>query len=206
MKVLKFGGTSVGSVDSILNLKRIVEAADEPVVVVVSALGGITDKLIHTSHLAVSGDPAYLASYTEMVGRHHEMIGAVIPEGPARTELLTTVDELLGQLKSIYQGVFLIGDLSEKTSCAIVSYGERISSRIVATLIRDARWYDSLSFIKTKRKQGKNLYSNTISGIPPLRPPSTSLPFNISHEKSSIGFLATKKFPARCVSCAKFTA
>jgi len=163
MKVLKFGGTSVGSVDSILNLKRIVEAADEPVVVVVSALGGITDKLIHTSHLAVSGDPAYLASYTEMVGRHHEMIGAVIPEGPTRTELLTTVDELLGQLKSIYQGVFLIGDLSEKTSCAIVSYGERISSRIVATLIRDAHWYDSLSFIKTKRKQGKNLYSNTIS-------------------------------------------
>ena len=59
MKVLKFGGTSVGSVESILNVKRIVEAEQEPVVVVVSALGGITDKLIKTSRLAVAGDLAY---------------------------------------------------------------------------------------------------------------------------------------------------
>ncbi|MBO7569612.1 MAG: hypothetical protein J6T11_04605, partial [Bacteroidaceae bacterium] len=71
MKVLKFGGTSVGSVESILNLKKIVEGQQEPVVVVVSALGGITDKLINTSKLAVAGDAAYLTSYEEMVERHH---------------------------------------------------------------------------------------------------------------------------------------
>ena len=76
---------------------------------------------------------------------------------------MATVDNLLEQLKSIYQGVYLIGDLSEKTSNAIVSYGERISSNIVATLIEDAQWYNSLEFIKTKKKQGKNLFSNTIS-------------------------------------------
>ena len=163
MKVLKFGGTSVGSVESILNLKHIAQSADQPVVVVVSALGGITDKLITTSRLAEAGDPAYLAQYGEMVGRHHEMIEAVIPQGPARTALLTEVDSLLEELRSIYQGVFLIRDLSEKTSCAIVSYGERISSRIVATLIEGACWKNSLDFIKTKRKQGKNLFSNTIS-------------------------------------------
>ena len=59
MKVLKFGGTSVGSVESILSVKKIVEAEEEPVVVVVSALGRITDKLIKTSKLALAGDLSY---------------------------------------------------------------------------------------------------------------------------------------------------
>lgn len=156
MKVLKFGGTSVGSVESILNVKKIVEAADEPVVVVVSALGGITDKLIGTSKLAQEGDISYLDSYKEMVERHHEMIDAIIPDPVKKTALLAVVDELLADLKSIYQGVYLIKDLSEKTSNAIVSYGERISSNIVATLVEGAKWFDSLSFIKTEKKQRAN--------------------------------------------------
>lgn len=156
MKVLKFGGTSVGSVESILNVKKIVEAADEPVVVVVSALGGITDKLIGTSKLAQEGDISYLDSYKEMVERHHMMIDAIIPDPAKKTALLAVVDELLADLKSIYQGVYLIKDLSEKTSNAIVSYGERISSNIVATLVEGAKWFDSLSFIKTEKKQRAN--------------------------------------------------
>ncbi len=163
MKVLKFGGTSVGSVESILNLKNIVEGQQEPVVVVVSALGGITDKLINTSKLAVAGDATYLTSYEEMVERHHQMIDAIITDTKKKDTLLATVDDLLGQLKSIYQGVFLIGDLSEKTSNVIVSYGERISSNIVAALIEGAKWYNSLEFIKTKHKQGRNLFSNSVS-------------------------------------------
>ena len=163
MKVLKFGGTSVGSVESILHLKKIVEGQQEPVVVVVSALGGITDKLINTSKLAVAGDATYLTSYEEMVERHHQMIDAIITDTKKKDTLLATVDDLLGQLKSIYQGVFLIGDLSEKTSNVIVSYGERISSNIVAALIEGAKWYNSLEFIKTKHKQGRNLFSNSVS-------------------------------------------
>ena len=163
MKVLKFGGTSVGSVESILNLKKIVEGQKEPVVVIVSALGGITDKLIGTSKLAVAGDAAYLTAYEEMVERHHQMIDAIITDTTKKTTLLAIVDELLGQLKSIYQGVYLIGDLSEKTSNVIVSYGERISSNIVATLIENAKWYNSLEFIKTKHKEGRNLFSNSVS-------------------------------------------
>ena len=163
MKVLKFGGTSVGSVESILNLKKIVEGQKEPVVVIVSALGGITDKLIGTSKLAMAGDAAYLTAYEEMVERHHQMIDAIITDTTKKTTLLATVDELLGQLKSIYQGVYLIGDLSEKTSNVIVSYGERISSNIVATLIENAKWYNSLEFIKTKHKEGRDLFSNSVS-------------------------------------------
>ena len=163
MKVLKFGGSSVGSAESILSVKRIVEAQTEPVIVVVSALGGITDQLIRTSQLAVSGDVAYLTSYAEMAQRHHTMIDAVIPAGAGRDTLIRVVDGLLEELRSIFQGVYLIRDLSPKTQAAIVSYGERLSSQIVATLIRDAKWFDSREFIKTEVKGGRSLLASELT-------------------------------------------
>ena len=143
MKVMKFGGTSVGSVNSILSVKQIVEAVEEPVIVVVSALGGITDKLINTSQMAANGDSAYEKEYREIVNRHIEMVYTVIPAGNERTVLLDKVNELLSELKDIFQGIYLIKDLSSKTSATIVSYGERLSSIIVASLIKGAVWYDS---------------------------------------------------------------
>lgn len=157
MKVLKFGGTSVGSVESILSVKRIVERQTEPVVVVVSALGGITDQLLNTAQLAVQGNAAYREQYEQMVDRHHKMIDAVIPDVDVQLALLPVVDGLLDELKSIYQGVYLIRDLSEKTLNTIVSYGERLSSQIVARLIDGAEWKNSLQFIRTEKKAGKNL-------------------------------------------------
>ena len=163
MKVLKFGGSSVGSIDSILSVKRIVEGQSEPVIVVVSALGGITDELIRTAHLAVDGDVAYLTSFAEIAERHHTLIDAVIPKGNQRTALIHTVDSLLDELRSIYQGVYLIRDLSPKTLAAIVSYGERLSSKIVATLISDAQWYDSRDFIKTEVKGGRSLLASELT-------------------------------------------
>ncbi|MBR4129438.1 MAG: bifunctional aspartate kinase/homoserine dehydrogenase I [Bacteroidaceae bacterium] len=156
MKVLKFGGTSVGSVESILSVKQIVEKQEEPVIVVVSALGGVTDKLIKTSQMAVEGDCAYQQSFEEIKARHEEMIDGIIPAGEKREKLLAVVGELLDELRSIYQGVYLIRDLSPKTQAAIVSYGERISSQIVATLIDGAKWFDSRESIKTEFKAGKN--------------------------------------------------
>ena len=156
MKVMKFGGTSVGSAESILSVKRIVERQTEPVIVVVSALGGITDKLIRTSQMAVEGDALYQMSFDEIKVRHEEMINAIIPAGEKRNKLMTVVGGLLEELRSIYQGVYLIHDLSAKTQAAIVSYGERISSQIVATLIEGAEWFDSREFIKTEFKAGKN--------------------------------------------------
>lgn len=159
MKVLKFGGTSVGSVKSILSLKQIVEneAKKQPVVIVVSALGGITDKLLATSQLALKGDEAWKEEFEAMVSRHHKMIDTIITDTKAREDLFNKVDALLEQLRSIYFGVFLIHDLSEKTQDAIVSYGERLSSLIVATLIRGAKWFDSQEFIKTVDKNGKHV-------------------------------------------------
>ena len=159
MKVLKFGGTSVGSVKSILSLKKIVEteAGRGPVVVVVSALGGITDKLITTSKLALSGDDRWREEFDAMVTRHHQMIDTIINDSQKRVDLFNKVDQLFDQLKSIYYGVYLIHDLSKKTQDAIVSYGERLSSNIVATLIKGGIRMNSRDFIRTEKKNGKHV-------------------------------------------------
>ncbi len=155
MKVLKFGGTSVGSAESIQNVRGIVEAQTEPVIVVVSALGGVTDELIRISRMALCGDQTYLKAYGELAERHERMLTSVISKGRDRDTLLAVVHSLMVELRSIYQGVYLIRDLSRKTLAAIVSYGERLSSRIVACLVRGAEWYDSREFIRTETKAGR---------------------------------------------------
>ena len=157
MKVMKFGGTSVGTVESILSLKAIVEkqAQTQPIIVVVSALGGITDKLLSTAQLALKGDERWKDDFLAMVDRHHKMIDTIITDMRKREELFIKVDSLFEQLRSIYFGVYLIHDLSKKTQDAIVSYGERLSSNIVATLVHGARWFDARNFIKTTTKGGK---------------------------------------------------
>lgn len=162
MKVMKFGGTSVGSVNSILNLKAIVEKAalEENVIVVVSALGGITDKLIRTANMAVGGDTAFNKEFQEIVTRHHELINAIINDESKRTALLQEVDMLLNELNNIYQGLALINNLAPKSEATIVSYGERISSRITAALIEGAVRYNSRNFIRTEFKHGKYILAS----------------------------------------------
>ena len=165
MKVLKFGGTSVGSVKSILSLKHIVEneARRQPIVVVVSALGGITDQLIATAQQAVAGNEAWKISFEEMVDRHHKMIDTIITNTIDREDLFNKVDALFEQLRSIYFGVFLIRDLSHKSQDAIVSYGERLSSNIVSSLVRGSMWMDSREFIKTECSHGKNTLDSVLT-------------------------------------------
>ena len=192
MKVLKFGGTSVGSVESILSLKDIVEkeAKKQPVIVVVSALGGITDKLLLTSRLALAGDEHYREEFDAIVDRHHKMIDTIITDPQDRERLFNTIDSLLEQLRSLYFGVYLIHDISPKTQDAILAYGERLSSNIVATLIKGARWFDSRNFIKTDKKLGRNsldaeltnkLVKETFSPLPRI----SLVPGFISKDKTS---------------------
>jgi aspartokinase/homoserine dehydrogenase 1 len=157
MKVLKFGGTSVGSVESILNVKKIVEAIEEPVVVIVSALGGITDKLISTSIMASKGDVAYEKELSEIISRHLDIIAGVVQDNTLRMKVQKQVMCLLDELSNIYKGIYLINDLSPKTSDAIVSYGERISSLILSNVIKDARLFDSRKFIKTVKQFNKHM-------------------------------------------------
>ena len=163
MKVLKFGGTSVGSKESILSLKHIVEEQPEKVIVVVSALGGITDQLINTSKMALKGDEEYRKQFEQIVERHHKMVNDVITDEEKRNKLMPLLNSLLDELKSIYYGVYLIGDLSEKTQAAIVSYGERLSSHIVATLIDGAVRVDARQMIKTEEKHGKHVLDSELS-------------------------------------------
>lgn len=165
MKVLKFGGTSVGSVDSILSLKRIVEAEKTPVIVVVSALGGITDRLIATSKIALAGDEMWKTEFNSMRMRHLDMIDTLFKEQEKHQQLTDIINSLFEELKSIYYGVYLIHDLSPKTEATIVSYGERLSSHIVASLIRGGRRMNSRDFIRTVKKQGKHVLDAELTNL-----------------------------------------
>ena len=149
MKVLKFGGSSVGSGESILNLKKIVETQLEDVIVVVSALGGITDKLISTSKMAASGSSRYEQELAAMKLRHETMIRDVVPAA-RRRKAYYGVRRLFGELSNIMNGLSLIHELSDSTLDTVVSYGERLSSQIVAQLVDDIHLFDARDFIKTE--------------------------------------------------------
>ena len=163
MKIMKFGGTSVGSVDSILKVKQIVEAEKEPVIVVVSALGGVTDQLIRTAAMATQGDIAYETEFDSLVRRHESMINDVIPSGSKKRTLGKKIHALLDELKDIYQGLYLLKDISSNMEDTVVSYGERLSSLIVAALIDEAEVFDARSFMKTERKHGKHVLDSDLS-------------------------------------------
>lgn len=148
MKVLKFGGTSVGSAEGMLQVKSVVGSCDEKVIVVVSAFSGVTDMLLSMARMSVSGDKNYLAGLEKMQQRHYDMIEAVV--APANKETTRRVAcDLFGQLADILQGISLIGDLSDKTLSVILSYGERLSAVIVHGMIEGSVCYDSREFIKT---------------------------------------------------------
>ncbi|MDE5967921.1 MAG: bifunctional aspartate kinase/homoserine dehydrogenase I, partial [Muribaculaceae bacterium] len=139
MKVLKFGGTSVGTAESLKNVKKIVEAQakSEQLIVVVSALGGITDKLIQTARTASTGNLEYIVSYAEIVSRHLQIIKDTVAE-PLQNQVRVEINPLLEELGNIFRGISLIKDLSQRTLDVVVSYGERLSSRIISKVITDA--------------------------------------------------------------------
>ncbi|MDO4211118.1 MAG: bifunctional aspartate kinase/homoserine dehydrogenase I [Bacteroidales bacterium] len=162
MHVLKFGGTSVGSVASITNVKKIVERRKEPVIVVVSALGGITDRLIATANKAAAGDETFHDDFRFIRQRHHEVAyGLLTPED--HCDVFDFIDQSLEELYNLYKGIFLIRELSPRTLCTVVSYGERISSRLVAAVISGAEHVDSREIIKTRREFDKNICDFTLT-------------------------------------------
>lgn len=163
MNVLKFGGSSVGSVESILNVKQIVSSRKESVVVVVSALGGVTDQLLNTSAMAEAGDPAFRESFEKIRARHLDMVDAIFQPSKTKDGLVESIESHLKDLKALYEGVNTLRVLPEKTRCQIVSYGERLSSMIVSTLIEGSVLYNSLDFIKSTVIEGKNALDSEIT-------------------------------------------
>ena len=156
MKVLKSGGSSVGSAEGLSQVKRVVESNAEETIVVVSALGGITDQLLATARKAASGDETYTALLNAMIDRHFDLADeTVLPENRGRVR--ERIGSLLDELSNIFKGVYLIGDLSPKTTDAIVSYGERLSSVIVTGMLSDAVLCDAREFIQTTPYFGRHI-------------------------------------------------
>lgn len=155
MKVLKFGGTSVGSVESIQRVKKIVDAMAEPAIVVVSAVGGITDKLIATTTKAVTSDTTYTTDFENICKIHTNIIDGVVPADKL-TYVKEQVNILLEEVGTILKGVEGIENISSKDMDLVVSYGERISSIIVASVL-DAKHWNSLEIIKTNKSLRKNV-------------------------------------------------
>lgn len=151
MKVLKFGGTSVGNAENIRKVKTIVETQNDNVIVVVSALGGITDKILNAARTAASGSGNYHEILTEIKKRHEETIQQLF-NGSGSIKYI--VDELLFELEQILTGITLVGELTSKTLDRIAGIGERISSHIVAEFL-GARRFDSSDFIRTDSNFGK---------------------------------------------------
>ena len=151
MKVLKFGGTSVGSAENIKKVKEIVKNQNDNVVVVVSAIGGITDKILTAAKNASTGTGDFHTELTEIKKKHDEVIEGLF-NGSGSIKYI--VEELLDELEQILTGITLVGELTAKTLDRIAGIGERISSNIIAQFIGAER-KDSSEFIRTDSNFGK---------------------------------------------------
>ena len=153
MKVLKFGGTSVGSAENIKRVKQIVQSQNDDVIVVVSALGGITDKILAAAKIASAGTGNFRTTLDEIKERHDETILELFSHDDS---IKNTVNEMLFELEQILTGITLVGELTTKTLDRILGIGERISSTIIAQFIGAVR-KDSSEFIQTDNNFGKAL-------------------------------------------------
>lgn len=178
MKVMKFGGSSVGSPESLQLVKRIINNETEPVIVVVSALNGVTDRLLLAADFALKGNSGYKPLLDEIIARHEEIIDKMVISPPDQQEVVQKTQQLYDDLRNILRGVYLIGDLSQKTSDKIVSYGERLSSLIISKVIEGAQLYDATEFIRTNKQfsshipdlaRSNELIRKTFSEMPPPR-------------------------------------
>ncbi|MCQ2224397.1 MAG: bifunctional aspartate kinase/homoserine dehydrogenase I [Paludibacteraceae bacterium] len=152
MKVLKFGGASVGSIKNLQQVKKIVEGVDEPVVIVVSAVENVTDMLVEATTLAAQGNASYTEKLNAIISTHNQLVEGVI-ESSSRAKVMEEIDALHEELKNILKGVFLIKDLTSKTEDVILSYGERIVSLIISKFL-DAKNLDARNLIKTNDSLG----------------------------------------------------
>jgi aspartate kinase len=138
--VMKFGGTSVGSVVAIDQATDIIlDCAKEwdRVVVVVSAMNGVTDMLINSAKQAVTEEEkVFRAIITELRTKHHGTIKRLLPDSTDRTELLSTVDRILDELGAFCHSIHILGEITPRAMDAITSMGERMNARMVAAVLR----------------------------------------------------------------------
>ena len=160
MIVLKFGGTSVANAT---NIKLVIDIVDniaktKKLVVVVSALSGVTDWLLTAACKAASKDETYKTSIEEIKQKHFDAISELI-DTANQNQLLIKINSQINQLQTLLDGCFLLGELSPRTSDAIVSFGELLSSQIIAAALQqtipNSNFKDSRELLKTNSEFGK---------------------------------------------------
>ena len=154
---MKFGGTSVGSPEAIAQVTEIVRdnlAQGHELALVVSAMSGVTDALLESAASAAAGDKDNYAAINAAVGERHEaVIDALISSGSAREAILAEVRKLLGEHLELCEAVHILGEATPRITDALVSFGERLSSRVIAAVMSaeglPVRQYDSNHYIVT---------------------------------------------------------
>lgn len=168
MKVLKFGGTSVGSAEAINKTISIVSSKlkEDSIVVVVSALGGTTDLLIGSGQLAAEGNEEYKESLKKLENRHLDTVKELIPV-QQQSSVLSQVKKYCNEIEDICNGIFLLHELSIRTKDKLVSYGELLSSKIITAAFNakniPATWINSMELIKTDSGFGNAAVDFTVT-------------------------------------------
>jgi len=159
MQVLKFGGSSVANATNMNKVVSIVvdAAKKEPIILVVSAMGGVTDSLINTGISAESGDESYKNILKDLEQKHLDAVRELLPI-QQQSATLSQVKQKFNELEAISDGVFLLGELSERTKDKMVSYGELLSSIMIAAKLKSieesTQWVDSRLLISTNSNHG----------------------------------------------------
>ncbi|MCB0655871.1 MAG: bifunctional aspartate kinase/homoserine dehydrogenase I [Saprospiraceae bacterium] len=166
MIILKFGGSSVADAARIRNVASIISSYHEPVAVVCSALGGVTDFLIAMSNLAAQGDSAYKAQLDAFRQRHYEVVDGLLT-GKARADFIPELEENMQVLSHLMQGIFLVMEASPRTMDYVLSFGERNANQIVAAYLNQeniaAEYLDARHVIKTDKSFGSALVDFELS-------------------------------------------
>lgn len=193
MKVLKFGGTSVANAQNITLVKNIISNEEKmPVIVVVSAFGGVTDLLLQTADLAASQNSEYKSVLKKIETRHLDTVRKLLPIN-GQSQALSQVKSDLNILETLLEGAYLIGEITPRLSDKIVSFGELLSSYIISEFFNtqqlDAAHVDSREFIKTNELNGR-----TVVDFDSTNALCEQLLGNTSHTISVVpGFIASSK-------------
>jgi len=154
MKVLKFGGSSVGAPERILGVQKIIEGQSEPSIIVVSAFQGITDQLEKVSKMACERNSKYKALLKEIEQRHYDAVKELFPVNQ-QSNILAGIKVLINELEETLHGVFLLQDLTAKTQDTISSFGERLSAFIISLKVNNAYLVEVRDLIKTDSNFGR---------------------------------------------------
>ncbi len=179
MNVLKFGGTSVGSVESIKQVLSIIDTyrrgdseatnrspGSDQIVVVLSAMSGVTNQLIEIGRMATLGDADYMELVRRIEDRHFQVIKALVPV-KEQSKVFAGIRGIINELEDLLRGVSLIRELSARTLDLIMSFGERLSTTVVSECLRSrgvpAQFCDARTLIKTDTNFGQAEVNYTLT-------------------------------------------